>query len=205
MTRFQTVWLRRRKRPKLGDVWVFCYRRRRPHDGKWVEATPIVVGPIQDLASKEAAWRRVKELQLNPNPQSASTQMTFGELALHYAQHDLLNDQHEVVPEETHLTILKCRGYLDTWILPAGNEWWPLQLSQARLRNGLRRSNATIISRTQRCCQRYGKSWTWSTGTDSDSGYFLIATRAIQFYSCVVPSTRHGYSQPGTKKLTWTA
>ena len=118
MTRFQTGWLRRRKRPKLGDVWVFCYRRRRPHDGKWVEATPIVVGPIQDLASKEAAWRRVKELQLNPNRQSASTQMTFGELALHYAQHDLLNDQHEVVPEETHLTILKCRGYRDTWILP---------------------------------------------------------------------------------------
>jgi hypothetical protein len=44
--------------------------------------------------------------------------MTFGELALHYAQHELLNDQCEVVPEETRLTIRKCRGYLVTWILP---------------------------------------------------------------------------------------
>jgi hypothetical protein len=82
-----------------------------------VEATPIVVGPIQELASKEAAWRRVKELQLDPNRQSRSPQITFGELALHYAQH-LPNDQPEVVPEETHLTIMNCRGYLDTWILP---------------------------------------------------------------------------------------
>ena len=66
MARFQNGWLQKKPR-KSGDIWVFCYRRQRPEDGQWVQATPIKVGKVKDYPSEERAWRRVEELHLNPN------------------------------------------------------------------------------------------------------------------------------------------
>jgi hypothetical protein len=40
MARFQNEWLRKKPR-KSGLIWVFCYRRQRPEDGDWVQATPF--------------------------------------------------------------------------------------------------------------------------------------------------------------------
>ena len=82
MARFQNGWLQNKPR-KSGDIWVFCYRRQRPEDGEWVQATPIKVGKIKDYPSEEAAWRRVDELHLNPNqsPFEVGAKPLFGELA----------------------------------------------------------------------------------------------------------------------------
>jgi hypothetical protein len=90
MARFQNGWLQKKPR-KSGDIWVFCYRRQRPEDGEWVQATPIKVGKIKDYPSEEAAWRRVDELHLNPNqsPFEVGAKPLFGELAAHYIQKEL--------------------------------------------------------------------------------------------------------------------
>jgi hypothetical protein len=79
--RFQNGWLQKKPR-KSGDIWVFCYRRQRPEDGEWVQATPIKVGKIKDYPSEEAAWRRVDELHLNPNqsPFEVGAKPLFGDL-----------------------------------------------------------------------------------------------------------------------------
>ena len=80
MARFQNGWLQKKPR-KSGDIWVFCYRRQRPEDGEWVQATPIKVGKIKDYPSEESAWRRVDELHLNPNqsPFEVGAKPLFGE------------------------------------------------------------------------------------------------------------------------------
>ena len=52
MARFQSGWLQKKPR-KSGDIWVFCYRRQRPEDGAWVQATPIKVGKVRDYRSEK--------------------------------------------------------------------------------------------------------------------------------------------------------
>jgi hypothetical protein len=71
MARFQTGSLQRKKR-KSGDIWVFRHRRQRSLDGKWVEATPIKIGPVRQYPSREAAERRAKECILIPIDQPSS-------------------------------------------------------------------------------------------------------------------------------------
>ena len=119
MARFQNGWLQKKPR-KSGDIWVFCYRRQRPEDGEWVQATPIKVGKIKDYPSEEAAWRRVEELHLNPNqsPFELGAQPLFGELAAHYIQKELPEDQREATIEKAYSTIRKYKRYLSRWALP---------------------------------------------------------------------------------------
>ncbi len=119
MARFQNGWLRRKPR-KSGDIWVFCHRRRRPKDGTWIEASGIIVGELKDYPSEEAAWRRVKELHLNPNqsPIAVGAQILFGELAANYMQRELPDDQSEATIEKAYSTIYKYKRYLNRWALP---------------------------------------------------------------------------------------
>ena len=119
MARFQSGWLQKKPR-KSGDIWVFCYRRQRPEDGAWVQATPIKVGKVRDYASEEAAWRRVEELHLNPNqsPFDVGAQPLFGELAAHYIQKELPEDQRQATIEKAYSTIRKYKRYLSRWALP---------------------------------------------------------------------------------------
>jgi hypothetical protein len=62
MTRYQKGSLKRVMR-KEGESWVLRNRKRRALDGKWVEATPIFIGTLQELPSEEAAWREVDSLR----------------------------------------------------------------------------------------------------------------------------------------------
>jgi len=119
MARFQNGSIQRKKR-KSGDIWVFRHRRQRPEDGKWVEATAIRIGTVRKYPSLEAAERRAKELHLNPNqsPFQLSGQVLFGELAAHYMQMELPEDQTEATIEKAYSTIRKYKRYLNRWALP---------------------------------------------------------------------------------------
>lgn len=119
MARFQKGWLRQKSR-KSGDIWVFCYRQRRPEDDVWVEATAIPIGTVRDYPSEEAAWRRVKELHLDPNqsPIIVGAQVLFGQLAAHYIQRELPEDQSEASIPKAYSTIDKYKRYLKRWALP---------------------------------------------------------------------------------------
>ena len=119
MARFQNGWLQKKPR-KSGDIWVFCYRRQRPEDGAWVQAMPIKVGRVKEYPSEEAAWRRVEELHLNPNqsPFEMGAQPLFGELAAHYMQKELPEDQGQATIEKAYSTIRKYKRYLSRWVLP---------------------------------------------------------------------------------------
>jgi hypothetical protein len=89
-----------------------------------VEATPIRVGSLKEFPSEETAWRRVEELRLNPNQSTfgISPQATFGQLAAHYMQHELPENQDNATIERAYSTILKYRRYLKRWALPRWEE-----------------------------------------------------------------------------------
>jgi len=118
MMPLQNGWLRKRHR-KAGDVWIYCHRRRRLDD-KWVEATGIQVGPLSDLPTEEAAWLRVHQLGLKPDALAmrATSRPTFGELAAHYIQFELPEDQSDATIEKAQPTITKYKHYLNRWALP---------------------------------------------------------------------------------------
>ena len=122
----QNGWLRKRH-GKAGDVWVYCHRRRRL-DGKWVEATGIHVGPVTELPTEEAAWQRVEELGLKPEPFPARTptHLTFGELAAHYIQHEWSEDQSDATIQKAQPTLLKYKHYLSRRAPPRWQRTAPL-------------------------------------------------------------------------------
>lgn len=77
-----------------------------------MEATPIRIGSLKEFPSEETAWRRVEELRLNPNQSTfgVSPQATFGQLAAHYTQHELPENQENAQIEKAYSTILKYRS-----------------------------------------------------------------------------------------------
>src|SRR4029453_15986788 len=79
----QNGWIRKRHR-KLGDIWVYCHRRRR-WDRKRVEATGIRLGNVSEIPNEEAAWKRVDALGLKPysHYRPRNPRITFGEVAAH--------------------------------------------------------------------------------------------------------------------------
>jgi hypothetical protein len=88
--------------------------------GRWrVGASPpIKVGKVKDYPSEEAAWRRVEELHLNPNQFEVGAKPLFGELAAHYIQKELPEDQTQATIEKAYSTIRKYKRYLSRWALP---------------------------------------------------------------------------------------
>jgi len=152
MARFQNGWLQKKPR-KSGDIWVFCYRRQRPKDGDWVQATPIKVGKIKDYPSEEAAWRRVgvDELHLNPNqsPFEVGAKPLFGELAAHYIQKELPEDQTQATIEKAYSTIRKYKRYLSRWTLPRWGTIPALAVHPPDVEDWLRNSRRSSSSGTQ--------------------------------------------------------
>ena len=57
---------------KNGECWAIRYRTRRSIDGKWVEATPIIVATVKECPSKESARRKFEELHININERGGS-------------------------------------------------------------------------------------------------------------------------------------
>jgi hypothetical protein len=103
--RRQRGWLKREKRIQ-GETWVLYFRTRRKSDGRRVE-NKIPVGLVRDLPDKERAWAEVERLHLQLNPVDLRRGVTFADLALHYAEHELIS-RSESIHAKAHTTI---RGY----------------------------------------------------------------------------------------------
>ncbi len=119
MPRFQNGSLKRVKRAQ-GEAWVLRYRTRRLTDGKWVEATPILVGSLTELRSEEAAWKKVKALNINVNQSKrrSSAPITFGELAKNYLANEIPIDCTDSSAPKDDTTATTYRRYLNRWVLP---------------------------------------------------------------------------------------
>ena len=86
------------------------FRTSRKSDGKRVE-NKIPIGLVKDLPEKENAWAEIKKLHLLLNKVDSRRGITFGDLAQHYAEHELVDYTETHPPEGAHdSSILRTRA-----------------------------------------------------------------------------------------------
>jgi hypothetical protein len=105
--RRQRGWLKKEKRVQ-GETWVLYFRTRRESDGRRVE-NKIPIGLVRDVPDKERAWAQVERLHLKLNPVDLRRGVTFADLAMHYAEHELVGRSESIHPK-AHTTIIRLRA-----------------------------------------------------------------------------------------------
>ena len=113
--RQQRGWLKKEKRVQ-GETWVFYFRTTRKSDGKRVE-NKMPIGLVQDLPDKSRAWAEVEQLHLQINPVDSRRGVAFGDLALHYAEQELVQRTESIHPK-AHTTIMGYQRVLRNRLLP---------------------------------------------------------------------------------------
>jgi hypothetical protein len=113
--RRQRGWLKKEKRVQ-GETWVLYFRTRRKSDGRRVE-NKIAIGLVRDLPNKSTAWAEVERLHLQINPVDLRRGVAFADLALHYAEHELVGRSESIHPK-AHTTIKGYERVLRNRLLP---------------------------------------------------------------------------------------
>jgi integrase len=164
--RRQRGWLKKENRIQ-GETWVLYFRTTRKSDGKRVEnKTPV--GLLRDLPNKSAAWAEVERLHLQINPVDSRRGVTFGDLAFHYAEHELVERSESIHPK-AYTTIKGYERVLRNRLLPKwGNrialgidpleveEWLTSLKMEEELENPTLDRMRRVMSTVYRHGQRYG-------------------------------------------------
>jgi integrase len=164
--RRQRGWLKKENRIQ-GETWVLYFRTMRKSDGRRVE-NKIPIGLLRDLPDKRTAWAEVERLHLPINPVDSRRGVTFADLALHYAEYELIERSESIHPK-AHTTI---KGYervlrnrlLPKWgtrialgIEPLEVERWLTTLKkEEELQNTTLDRMRRVMSMVYRHGQRYG-------------------------------------------------
>src|SRR5207249_3761979 len=108
-------WLKKEARSQ-GDTWMLFFRTTRKLDRKRIE-NKIPIGLVKDFPDKNSAWAEVERLHLQINPVDSRRGVTFGDLALHYAEHELVERTESIHPK-AHTTIKGYERVLRNRLLP---------------------------------------------------------------------------------------
>jgi hypothetical protein len=117
--RLQRGWLKKENRIP-GETWILCFRTIRKSDGKGVE-NKVSIELVKDFSDKSSAWAEVERLHLQINPVDSRRGVTFADLALHYAGHELLERAESIHPK-AHTTIMGYERVLQNRLLPRWGE-----------------------------------------------------------------------------------
>ena len=170
-TRYQQGSIRRVKRRRGPDVWVFRWRSTHK-DGSRKENNRVI-GTVLEYRTKAAAERAAEALRININsttPRSSVLGMTFGDLAEHYIARELDIDQRNARSPKAHSTVEANRRYIQKWLLPRWGrtpisemepviiEDWLAELGrgQKKLASGTRLKIPNIMSVVFRHGSRHG-------------------------------------------------
>src|SRR5215469_11792716 len=164
--RNQRGWLKKEKRAEA-ETWVLFFRTTRRSDGKRVE-NKVPIGLVKDFPQKSQAWAEVERLHLHINELNSRRGITFGDLAQHYAEHELV-DHTESIHAKAHTTVRSYERVLRNRLLPRwGNrialgieplevEGWLTDLKrEKRYANPTLDKTRRVMSLIYRHGQRYG-------------------------------------------------
>src|SRR2546425_3588816 len=164
--RQQRGWLKKENRVP-SETWVFYFRTTRKSDGKRVE-NKIPIGLVQDFPDRNSAWAEVERLHLPINPVDSRRGVTFGDLALHYAEHELVERTESIHPK-AYTTIKAYERVLRNRLLPKWGtrialgiepleieEWLTTLKKEERLENPTLDRMRRVMSMVYRHGQRYG-------------------------------------------------
>ena len=115
--RHQRGWLRTEKRSD-GETWMLYFRITRESDGKQVEHK-LPIGLVRDLSSKAAVWKEIDRLHLASqiNQPDFRGRITFADLAHHYEQHEL-DEQDDATDPKARTTIAGYKRVLRNRLIP---------------------------------------------------------------------------------------
>jgi hypothetical protein len=113
--RHQRGWLKKKRRAQ-GETWVLFFRTTRQSDGKRVE-NKVPIGLVRDLPEASSAWAEVERLHVPINRADARCGLIFGDLAQHYAVHELVDCSESIRPK-AHTTIKGYERVLRNCLLP---------------------------------------------------------------------------------------
>jgi integrase len=137
-TRYQEGSLRLESR-KRGKVWRLRFRITRA-DGNRVEHA-IVIGTQKELPTRAAAREFVKSLYLpinHPAPNSNGRPVAFSDIAGHYIQEELNEDQNQASAPKAYSTTATYRRCLRKWVLPRWGDQVALMIAPLDLENWLK-------------------------------------------------------------------
>src|SRR5947209_16755644 len=113
--RHQRGWLKKEKRAQ-GETWVLFFRTTRKADGKRVE-NKVPIGLVRHLPEASSAWAEVERLHVPINRVDVRRGLIFGDLAQHYAEHELAEASESIRPK-AHTTIKGYERVLRNRLLP---------------------------------------------------------------------------------------
>jgi integrase len=113
--KYQRGWLKKEGRTQ-GETWVLFFRTTRKSDGKRVE-NKIPINLVKEFSEKSDAWSEVERLHLHINRVDSRRGVTFGDLAQHYAEQELV-DQTDSIHAKAHTTVRSYERILRNRLLP---------------------------------------------------------------------------------------
>src|SRR5947208_15314269 len=143
--RHQRGWLKKERRAQ-GETWVLFFRTTRKSDGKRVESK-IPIGLLRHLPDASSAWAEVERLHLPINRVDVRRGLTFGDLAQHYAEHELVECSESIRPK-AHTTIKGYERVLRNRLLPRWGNRIALGIEPLEVEQWLR-----ALKQGRRSCQ----------------------------------------------------
>jgi hypothetical protein len=113
--RHQRGWIKKEIRSE-GETWVLFFRITRKSDGQRVE-NKVPIGLVKDFPEKSHAWAEVERLRIPINEVNPRRGITFGDLAQHYAEHELV-DHTESIHAKAHTTVRSYERIIRNRLLP---------------------------------------------------------------------------------------
>jgi hypothetical protein len=147
--RHQGGWLKKEMRAQ-GETWVLFFRTTRKSDGKRVE-NKIPIGLVQGFPDEKSARAEVERLHVPINRVDMRRGLTFGDLAQHYAEHELVEGSESIRPK-AHTTI---KGYERVLRNPPAptmgeqNRTWHRTVGSGAVAEGLEKGRTSCQSDTR--------------------------------------------------------
>src|SRR6266404_5424110 len=164
--RHQHGWLKKEMRAQ-GETWVLFFRTTRQSDGKRVE-NKVPIGLVRHLPEASSAWAEVERLHVPINRVDVRRGLIFGDLAQHYAEHELAEASESIRPK-AHTTVKGYERVLRNRLLPRwGNrialgiepleveQWLRALKKQEELANPTLDKTRRVMSLVYKHGQRYG-------------------------------------------------
>jgi hypothetical protein len=153
--RHQGGWLKKEMRAQ-GETWVLFFRTTRKSDGKRVE-NKIPIGLVQGFPDEKSARAEVERLHVPINRVDMRRGLTFGDLAQHYAEHELVEGSESIRPK-AHTTI---KGYERVLRNPPAptmgeqNRTWHRTVGSGAVAEGLEKGRTSCQSHTRQDSSRH--------------------------------------------------
>ncbi len=153
--RHQRGWVKKEKRAQ-GETWVLFFRTTRQSDGKRVE-NKVPIGLVRHLPEASSAWAEVERLHVPINRVDVRRGLIFGDLAQHYAEHELAEASESIRPK-AHTTIKRLRASSPKPPAPTmgkQNRTWHRTVGSGAVAEGLEKGRTSCQSDTRQDSSRH--------------------------------------------------